>query len=102
MKYIYPDGKPKALTFSYDDGEHYDRRLVGIFNEYGLKGTFHLNSGNLGKQMEILEQDGFLSCRKELLGRRPRSTYSLTETGRETFLAYVRMLEKIAGESHGT
>ena len=50
MKYIYPDGKPKALTFSYDDGEHYDRRLVGIFNEYGLKGTFHLNSGNLGKQ----------------------------------------------------
>ena len=59
-------------------------------------------SGNLGKQMEILEQDGILSCRKELLGRRPRSTYSLTETGRETFLAYVRMLEKIAGESHGT
>lgn len=49
MKYVYPDGKPKALTFSYDDGEHYDRRLVGIFNEYGLKGTFHLNSGNLGK-----------------------------------------------------
>jgi DNA-binding HxlR family transcriptional regulator len=53
--------------------------------------------GNLGKQMELLEQDGFVTCRRELLGRRPRSTYRLTETGRETFLAYVRMLEKIAG-----
>jgi DNA-binding HxlR family transcriptional regulator len=54
-------------------------------------------SGNLGKQMEILERDGFAACRRELLGRRPRSTYQLTETGRETFLAYVAMLEKIAG-----
>ena len=52
--------------------------------------------GNLGKQMELLEQDGFVTCRRELLGRRP-STYQLTESGRETFLAYVRMLEKIAG-----
>lgn len=53
--------------------------------------------GNLGKQLELLEKDGFLSCQRELLGRRPRSTYQLTETGRETFLEYVRMLEKIAG-----
>ena len=51
--------------------------------------------GNLGKQLELLEADGFLSCRRELLGRRPRSTYQLTEPGREAFLAYVRMLEKI-------
>jgi len=53
--------------------------------------------GNLGKQMELLEGDGFVSCRKELLGKRPRSTYTLTEIGRETFLAYVRLLERIAG-----
>lgn len=53
--------------------------------------------GNLGKQLELLEAEGYLSCRRELLGRRPRSTYQLTETGRETFLAYVRMLEDIVG-----
>ena len=53
--------------------------------------------GNLGKQMEVLEADGFISCHRELLGRRPRSTYQLTVTGRESFLAYVRMLEKIVG-----
>ena len=48
MRYLYPDGKEKALTFSYDDGQEYDRKLVGILNKYGLKGTFHLNSGTLG------------------------------------------------------
>jgi len=53
--------------------------------------------GNLGKQMELLESEGFVSCKKELLGKRPRSTYALTEAGRETFLAYVRLLESIVG-----
>lgn len=48
MRFVYPDGKRKALTFSYDDGQAFDKRLTSIFNEYGLKGTFHLNSGNLG------------------------------------------------------
>jgi len=30
---------------SYDDGKKADRKLVAIFNKYGIKGTFHLNSG---------------------------------------------------------
>ena len=41
----YPGGKHKALTMSYDDGKVQDRRLVALFNQYGIKGTFHLNSG---------------------------------------------------------
>ncbi len=48
LKNIYtcfPGGKHKALTMSYDDGREEDRRLVDIFNRYGIKGTFHLNSG---------------------------------------------------------
>ena len=42
------NGKMKALTFSYDDGTLQDRRLVEIFNKYGLKATFNLNSGLFG------------------------------------------------------
>lgn len=48
MKTIYtcfPKGKHKVLTMSYDDGKTEDYRLVSIFNQYGIKGTFHLNSG---------------------------------------------------------
>lgn len=39
------NGKMKAVTFSYDDGIRQDRRLVELFNKYGVKATFNLNSG---------------------------------------------------------
>lgn len=40
--------KMKAITFSFDDGVEQDKRLINLFNQYGLKGTFNLNSGRLG------------------------------------------------------
>lgn len=43
----YPEWKDRAVTFSYDDGQIHDRKLVEIFNRFGLKATFHLNSGTL-------------------------------------------------------
>lgn len=48
LNFLYPNEKKKALTFSYDDGQVHDRRLVEMLNRNGLKGTFHLNSGRLG------------------------------------------------------
>ncbi|OXM83741.1 polysaccharide deacetylase family protein [Paenibacillus rigui] len=44
----FPQGKFKVLTMSYDDGKHADRRLVELFNKYGIKGTFHINYGLMG------------------------------------------------------
>lgn len=41
----FPEGKMKAVTFSYDDGIEQDKRLIEIFNKYRLKCTFNLNSG---------------------------------------------------------
>lgn len=38
----------KCVTFSFDDGVRQDKRLIDIFNKYGLKGTFNLNSSFLG------------------------------------------------------
>lgn len=47
-------GKMKAVTFSYDDGVTQDRRLIALFNKYGLKATFNLNSGLLGTANELV------------------------------------------------
>ena len=44
---LFKDAKPKALTFSFDDGPKEDRELVALFNKYNLKGTFNLNSQSL-------------------------------------------------------
>lgn len=58
LKTIYicfPQGKHKVLTMSYDDGKIYDRRLIEIFNQYGIKGTFHLNSGLMESDEERIQ-----------------------------------------------
>lgn len=47
---LFPGGKHKAFTMSYDDGREQDRRFVEIINTYGLKASFHLNSGLLDKE----------------------------------------------------
>ena len=41
----FPEGRKKALTFSYDDGVQQDQRMVAILDSHGMKGTFNLNSG---------------------------------------------------------
>ena len=47
---LYPQGKLKALTLSYDDGVEQDIRLIEIMNRHGLKGTFNLNSGQFAPE----------------------------------------------------
>ena len=53
IRITYPGGKSKALTLSYDDGRDFDRKLVQIFNDHGLKGTFHLNAGMLNTEVKV-------------------------------------------------
>ncbi len=49
----FPGGKHKVLTMSYDDGKNSDRKLVSIFNKYGIKGTFNVNSGLVKDDIRI-------------------------------------------------
>jgi hypothetical protein len=46
--FAWPQGKYGAVTTSWDDGTIYDRRLVQILNQHGIKATWNLNSGKLG------------------------------------------------------
>ncbi len=49
--------KFKSVTFSYDDGVTQDQRLIDMFNRYGLKATFNLNSELLGKPGSLVRED---------------------------------------------
>ncbi len=44
----FPGFKRKACTLSYDDGVVEDEKLVEIMRSNGVKGTFNINSKNLG------------------------------------------------------
>jgi len=54
---LYPDGRQKALTMSYDDGQLHDRRLVEIFNRHGIRGSFHLNSSLLHSPKHVSAEE---------------------------------------------
>lgn len=54
----------KAITFSYDDGVTQDRRLVALFNKYGIKGTFNLNSELLGQENSLIREGVLVSHNK--------------------------------------
>lgn len=53
----YPGGKHFAVTFSYDDGNIADRRLVALFNRYNLKATFHLIPSRFGGDTVVSESE---------------------------------------------
>ena len=50
------NGKMKAITLSYDDGVMQDRKLIYIFNRYGLKATFNINSDLLGLENTLVRE----------------------------------------------
>ncbi len=45
-----PEGRSKALTFSYDDGVEQDIRLIQILDAHKMKGTFNINSGEFATE----------------------------------------------------
>lgn len=54
---LWKDGKKCCLTFSYDDAQSYDYKLVEIFNKYGMKCTFNLNSGFMKDSSHVAVSD---------------------------------------------
>lgn len=56
MRYCFlrfPQGKLKALTLSYDDGVRADLRMAQVLDRYGIKCTFNINSGRVGKENKL-------------------------------------------------
>lgn len=51
--FLFPEGKRKAFTLSYDDGVTSDVGLVEMMRKYNVKGTFNINSGLWPKISEM-------------------------------------------------
>ena len=55
----FPGGLSRALTLSYDDGVDNDRRLIALMRQYGLKGTFNLNSGLYAAEDKVYPPEAY-------------------------------------------
>ena len=76
-------GKKKALTFSFDDGNWQDRKTVEVMNRYGLKGTFNLNSAGFGGK-NILDWKDRKICRDKILESEVKALYEGHEVASHT------------------
>jgi peptidoglycan/xylan/chitin deacetylase (PgdA/CDA1 family) len=57
IEMLFPQGKSKAFILSFDDGNVADKHLVKLMNDYGLVGTFHLNSNKLGTKDYLTKEE---------------------------------------------
>lgn len=59
-----------------------------------LKEKTEATSGNLSVQIEKLAEAEYIAVRKEIVGKKPRTTCSLTEKGREALDEYIKTLKE--------
>lgn len=63
------------------------------FNE--MKEILGVTDGNLASHTGSLEEREYIEIRKEFVGKKPRTSYRITQNGREAFSAHLEALEKI-------
>ncbi len=62
-----------------------------------LRERVQATDGNLSIHLRKLEEAGYIEVKKSFVGRKPQSTYRLTEAGRKAFEDYIAALEKLIG-----
>lgn len=63
------------------------------FNTF--KELLDITDGNLASHLKALEKRNMISVRKQFIGRKPRTSYKATETGKESFNRHLDALEGI-------
>ncbi len=66
-----------------------------------LRELLEATDGNLSVHCRRLEEARYISCRKEFEGRIPRTTYSLTDRGRQALNRYLDHMEAIIEATRG-
>ena len=60
-----------------------------------LKSLLDLTDGNLASHISALEKGNFIEIKKEFVGKKPKTTYKVTASGRKAFEEHLNALEKL-------
>lgn len=63
------------------------------FNE--MKKLLEVTDGNLASHSSALEKSGFIEIKKEFVGKKPKTSYRVTQVGRDAFYQHINALEKL-------
>src|SRR3954462_13328249 len=68
-----------------------------LFND--LKALCALTDGNLSRQLQVLQEAGFVEVWKGFRGKRPQTLCRLTPDGRKRFVEYISTLESVVSDA---
>lgn len=66
------------------------------FNE--MKHLLEVTDGNLASHSSALEKAGFIEIKKEFAGKKTKTSYRVTQSGRASFTDHLNALEKLIGK----
>ena len=69
--------------------------LDGPLDFTTLKKRLELSDGAIAPHLRKLEEISYLHCRKGFVGRRPKSTYRITATGRKALAGYLDAMQAV-------
>ncbi|RDC65946.1 winged helix-turn-helix domain-containing protein [Adhaeribacter pallidiroseus] len=76
--------------------------LVNDWVEFAtLKDTLHLTDGNLASHITALEKLNYLQVRKQFIGKKPNTSYAVTQAGRKAFNEHLNALEQLIKAREG-
>lgn len=60
-----------------------------------MKNLLQVTDGNLASHSTALEKHEYIEIKKEFVGKKPRTSYKITEVGKLAFQQHLAFLEKI-------
>lgn len=62
-----------------------------------LKTMLGVSDGNLASHIKALEELGYIETIKQFIGRKPNTSYTVTEAGKKAFSAHIEALTSLLG-----
>ncbi|QNF32873.1 transcriptional regulator [Adhaeribacter swui] len=76
--------------------------LVNDWVEFAtLKEMLNLTDGNLASHITALEKLNYLQVRKQFIGKKPNTSYAVTQAGRKAFNDHLNALEQLIKAREG-
>ena len=60
-----------------------------------LKEMLEVTDGRLASHIKALEEQNYIEVRKQFIGRKPNTSYAVTELGKKAFQEHLEALEKL-------
>ena len=60
-----------------------------------IKDLLEVTDGNLASHIQSLEKINYLEIKKQFIGKKPLTTYKVTEIGKKAFKNHIEGLEKL-------